>query len=100
MRQLRLWIDDERVGCGQRIFLEVSRGRDYAHLLYVPTLSHVRLPLREVEDQLRRCVASEIPIARGVIGRIADRRRQAERYHLRYPEAFVQDALAALRGVS
>ena len=97
MRQLRLWIDDPQAGCGARVVLEVSQGRAFAHLLHVPTLSHVKLPLREVERQLRDGIGAELPLRRGVIGRIDGKRRDFDRYGFRYPAVFVREALAAAR---
>lgn len=97
MRQLLIWLDDAAVGCGARVVLEVSQGRDYAHLLHVPTLSHVKMPLRELEDQVRRGMAREVPIWRGVVRRIDQRRRDFDRYGFRYPGAFVKEALEAIR---
>ncbi len=96
-RQLRLWVDDDAVGCGQRILLEVSCGREYAYLLHVPTLARVKLHLSQIKAQMRRGTAEEVPITRGAIGRVLDARAQAKRYGRRYSEAFVRQALGALR---
>ena len=97
MRQLRLFIDDAQAGSGAHVLLEVAQGRRWAHLLHVPTLSHVKLPRREVEAQLRSGRGCEVPIRRGLIGRIAEKRRQFDRHGFRYAGAVVRQALAAAR---
>lgn len=77
MRQLRLHLDNETVGCGAHVLLMVTEGRRYAELLHVPTLSRLRLPLEQVAQQLRSGIGAEVPIARGLISRIEQRRRGA-----------------------
>lgn len=97
MRQLQLFIDDAQAGCGFRVVLEVSQGRQWAHLLHVPSLTHIKIEVRELEDQLRRGVARELPIRRGAIGAIEAKRRQLNSYNFRLPGNLIDEALAGLR---
>lgn len=97
MRQLRVWLDDKAMGNGFHVVLEVSRGTKYVHLLHVPTLTRIQMPLDELARQERRGVATEQPITRGLLGRIEARMRQARRHKEQFPEAFCNEVLAAIR---
>jgi hypothetical protein len=92
VRQLRVWVDD-----GFRVCLLVSEGVRKAHLLYVPTLEHVEMPLSELARQLRVGVAGDVPIARGLVGRIEEKRRHWRALNYRFSEVFVREALDAIR---
>jgi hypothetical protein len=92
VRALRVWHDD-----AFRICILISEGVKKAHLLYVPTLDHVEMPLDELARQLRTGVAGDVPITRGLIGRIEAKRRELRARGARFSEAFVKEALDAIR---
>lgn len=97
VRQLRLWIDDPALGCGQHILLAYNEGRAWLHCLHVPTLANLKIELSEVARQERTGLAQEIPITRGVIGRIIEKRKAWNAYGFRYSSVAVEACLAALR---
>jgi hypothetical protein len=92
------FVDDHGIGCGEHVFLEVSVGDKYHHLLYVPTLVHVKVPAEVIAAQFRRGVfAKEYPLRRGMLGEIRDKVKYYRREGMRYSGVFVKDAIAALR---
>lgn len=91
MKQLRLWIDDSF-----RVCLLVKEGREKAHLLHVPTLDHFEVPMAEVSRQMRRGVACEVPVARGLISRIEAKRKDWRALGYRFSEVFVRETLAII----
>lgn len=97
MRCLRLFLDDPRLGTGFHVLFEIRQGRALSHLLHLPSLSHLELPLRAIEEQLRAGAGREVPVSRGLVGRLLLQRRAFDHYRFRYPAAFVREALDAAR---
>jgi len=92
---ITLNVDDPRIGCGERLFLMVQQGRRYVHLLYMPTLDHVRVGVTKVssDERLQLSKAEGIAIAR----RLRQRQRDFESWGYRYSRVFIRSALKALR---
>lgn len=102
MRYLSLDLDLEVVGCGERFYLEVSEGRFYAYLLYVPTLTRIKLPRADIAEQVNRkpggwFVGRVLDVPKDMRKRIKAKAAQWDRFKLRYSEVFVKEALDNLK---
>lgn len=97
MHQLTLYIDDRRLGTGFYTVLVVSEGRQVAQCLHVPTLTKLSLRLAEIARQRGTGMARDVPITRGLVGRLIEKRRQWKRHGRRFPAAFVNEAIAAAK---
>ncbi len=95
MKQFRIWDGDKRA-----IYLLVHEGTKYAHMLHVPTLQRLKMPVLQFASQLREGAAEEIPISPGLVSRIESARKKIDGLvdnPMRYSNLFVEETLAAIR---
>lgn len=87
-KAVSLWIDHQAVGCGERCFLVVKRGRKWVRLLYAPTLTLLNVERAAFE------AARPQPADAARLLRIARRQRSL---HRRYGWPITQSVRRALK---
>lgn len=90
MRQLKLYVDDPKLGTGFYLLLVVRTGRKWAQCLHVPTLTALQLDGRYFG------AAYELPIDRGLKRRLIEKRKQFRGYNYRLPESLIKEAIESL----
>lgn len=89
---INLWTDEPRIGCGYRPYLVIHRGRKWAALLYLPTLTRIRVPLASLAKGDDCGPMNWKRVAK----RIRTTRRDRKRWGLPFSEAGVAEALSLL----
>jgi hypothetical protein len=87
-----IWLDDVKVGCGERSYLVISVGPKWATLLQPAMLTEVKVDRPTFERHAERVSF----VAKGVRRLIIRNTRQARRLRLQHPAHTIKTALAML----
>lgn len=90
---ISLYLDDAKVGCGVREFVPLRYGTKWAELLYVPTLTMVRIPL----DAAKRAKPVEVR-PKALASRIYAIARQRKALGLPYNAKAAKEAALRVSG--